>query len=149
MLNKLLLKNIAEIFFVITFIIISIPVWHNFEYHLSKAKVSTVEDYSLTFNLTKAYYSSEIKVDNPYNINKNFQIKIKIDQKYNLKNSNISINGTTYSWDSFAKTNISHYDIYTLVDDYVSASEKKYLIKLISPKKNIKYNYIFTEKNNF
>lgn len=149
MLSKLLSKNLAEIFFVISLVLFSIPIWQNFESKLSKAKISTLDDYHLTFNMLKAYYSSEINVDNPYNINKNYQIKLRIDEKYDLQNSNITINGTTYTWDSFSKTSIPHYDIYTLVDDYISASDKAYYIKLISPEKNIKYTYIFTEKNNF
>jgi len=70
--DKLIWGKIVEIIIVIGFVIISIPIWKNFEERFSTAKVTTLDDYNMYFDIYEENDIDTIIATNEYYINKNY-----------------------------------------------------------------------------
>lgn len=148
MINKLIRYRIVEIIVVIVLVVLTIPIWQRFDSLISKADITTLDDYNLNFRVEKKD-ADIITINNDYYINKNFKIYLMLKAKDNAKLLSIVINKKEYKLDSFLEKNSRNECIYTLIDDYITAGSLRYEIILKFTENNIKYDYIFEEKSIF
>jgi len=142
--DKLIREKITELFIVITFVIISVPVWKTFNEKISQANITTLSDYKVIFALENNNYLDKITVYNEYYINKFYTISLVTSKTVDEKNSIIYINGNTYNLNDFKKEVHKNNHIYTLVNDYIIANSIDYDIRPVINNDN--YSYLFEEK---
>ena len=149
MVDKLIWGKIVEIIIVIGFVIVSIPIWKNFEERFSTAKVTTLDDYNMYFDIYEENDTDTIIATNEFYINKNYKILLVVDEEIDVLNSTIKINEENYNLKDFYSENKGNKVIYTLVDTYISADTNYFDIKPSIIGKNINYSYDFVESNIF
>lgn len=142
--GKLIRGKIIEITLVIVFVLISIPVWQNFEKKVSEANVTTLEDYNIKFDVIHNK-TDKIIINNDYYINKNYKIFLITNKKIEQENSKIIINNKEYNINEFYQGRVMNNYVYTLIDDYILAETTYYEIKPILSNKDINYKYMFEE----
>ncbi len=149
MVNKLISERIYEICLVLIMVAITIPVWNNFAKHISQAELTTLDDYNLEFNLKNNLYSEQIEVNNPYTINKNYKIYLKVNKDIIVDNSILKINEQEHSLNEFNCQEKKDYYLYTIIADNIILSNKSYFIEPMLRGNSINYSYIFEEQTIF
>ncbi len=149
MVDKLIRGKIFEIVIASLFIIISIPIWYNFDKKISNANITTLDDYNLTFKINNKNNNEELVVDNAYYLNKSYKIFLKINKDININKSSLTINGTKHSLNDFYREEFQGNYLYTIVSKDIIASTDTYDIKPDLIGNSIYYAYIFEENSNF
>lgn len=147
--NKLIWGRIVEIIFVLILISLSIPVWQKFEGKMSAAKITTLEDYNMHFDINQKKNSTHIIAENLYYIHKNYKIYLEVDKNINTKNSKIMLNEEKYSLSEFYYEEKNNKKRYTIIDHDLIGGIEAYHIELKIVGKNKEYRYLYEENNIF
>ncbi len=149
MVDKLIRGKIFEIIIVIIMLGISFPIWQGFDERISKANITTVDDYNLEFDIHNNSKTEEITINNKYYLNKSYNIYLKVNKNIDLKNSYLLINGKSYFLEDFTRITHAGNYIYTIVSNYITARTDKYVIEPHIIGDTVYYAYIFEENTNF
>ncbi len=148
LIDKLIRYRLIEIVVVITLVLSTIPIWQRFDTLISQANITTLDSYNLNFNIEHKN-KDIITINNDYNINKNYIVYLMLDVQDSLKLISIIINNKEYNLDNFYYQKDKNKCIYTILNDYITASYEIYEITLKFSENNIKYDYVFEEKSIF
>jgi len=147
--DKLIRGRIIEIIVVVFLVVLSVPVWNNFDKKISEANILTAEDCNLKFDRRNKGTKDILTVSNTYHINKKYKIFLELNKDVNTTNSEIIINNKLYKLNDFYKETKKDKNIYTIVNEYIAYLSSEYEIELKIGSIDNNYTYNFEESNIF
>ena len=148
MIDKFIRGRIIEIIIVVLMVLATIPIWNSFQERYSMANIAISDEYSLKFKVNNDNNADNLVVQNDYYIFKNFKVYLKVKNKLE-GNTLVFINNVPHNLDEFSREKKHNGYLYTLVVDSMYGGTKNYSINVILDDKNINYNYVLEEIDNF
>ncbi|MCM1053743.1 MAG: hypothetical protein NC483_07205 [Ruminococcus sp.] len=149
MVDKLIRGKIFEIVVVVSLVLITIPIWQNFNKKMSSAEITTLKDYNLKFSVSNTDSNDIITISNDYYNNKSYKLLMKVNKDLDTDSSKLVINNVLYNLSDFTKYEEEDYNFYILASNYISGTSVSYEIEPRFMGKTIYYAYVFEESNNF
>ena len=146
MVDKMIKYTKTEIFLVIVFIILSIPLWNYLKNELDSNYTLAIEDAtSLDLYLNNVDGYDNVIVSNSILELKKYRLLLVSDK--NINGSTITINNIKYKLSNYIKEDNNY--IYVLTTNSVKGTRDGYKIDLDLQNKNVNYYYTLEELTDF
>lgn len=146
MVDKMIKYTKIEIFLVIVFLILSIPLWNYLKNELDSNYTLAIEDAtSLDLYLNNVDGYDNVIVSNSILELKKYHLLLVSDK--NINGSTITINNIKYKLSNYIKEDNKY--IYTLTTNSVKGTRNGYKIDLDLQNKNVNYYYTLEELTDF
>ena len=146
MVDKMIKYTKTEIFLVIVFLILSIPLWNYLKNELDSNYTLAIEDAtSLDLYLNNVDGYDNVIVSNSILELKKYRLLLVSDK--NINGSTITINNIKYKLSNYIKEDNNY--IYVLTTNSVKGTRNGYKIDLDLQNKNVNYYYTLEELTDF